>query len=116
MDIQKIWIIDHRLRFCKAVSSGGSDVTQGFIRFKLNEYGPLGHNLKLKCLVDEKMIPLCASPTIKELCFSNHFVLGRSVDLYPKIACKGTDNFLRCKGGMGILFEIAFQESIEHFQ
>lgn len=28
---------------------------------------------KAECLVDEKMIPLCASPTIKELCFSNHF-------------------------------------------
>ena len=53
------------------------------------------------------MIPLCVSPTIKELCFRNHFFLDRSVDLYPKIACKGTDNFLRCKGGVRFLFEIA---------
>ena len=96
------------------MSSGGSDVTQGFIRFKLNEKWPFRHNLKLKCLVDEKMIPLCASPTIKELCFRNHFFLDRPEGLYPKIACKGTDNFLGYKGGMGILFEIAFQESIEH--
>jgi hypothetical protein len=106
LDIQKIWIIDHRLRFRKAVSSGGSDFTQGFIRFKLNEKWPCGHNLKLKCLVDEKMIPLCASPTIKELCFRNHFFLDRPGGLYPKIACKGTDNFLGCKGVMGFLFEL----------
>lgn len=92
------------------MSSCGSDVTQGFIRFKLNEKWPYGHNLKLKCLVDEKMIPLCASPTIKELCFRNHFFLDRSVDLYPKIACKGTDNFLGYKGVMRFLFEIT-QES-----
>ena len=91
------------------MSSGGSDVTQGFIRFKLNEYGPLGHNLKLKCLVDEKMIPLCASPTIKELCFRNHFFLDRPEGLYPKIACKGTDNFLRYKGVVRFLFEIALE-------
>jgi hypothetical protein len=91
------------------VSSGGSDVTQGFIRFKLNEKWPSGHNLKLKCLVDEKMIPLCASPTIKGLCFRNQFFLDRSVDLYSTIACKGTDNFLGCKGVVGFLFELAFQ-------
>jgi hypothetical protein len=100
------------------VSSCGSDVTQGFIRFKLNEKWPSGHNLKLKCLVDEKMISLCVSPTIKELCFRNHFFLDRPEGLYPKIACKGTDNFLGCKGVVGILFVIAFQadyreESIE---
>jgi hypothetical protein len=27
--------------------------------------------------------------------------------LYPKIACKGTDNFLRYKGVVEFLFEIA---------
>ena len=91
------------------MSSGGSDVTQGFIRFKLNEKWPSGHNLKLKCLVDEKMIPLCASPTIKELCFRNHFFLDRPGGLYPKIACKGTDNFSRCKGGVGFLFELTLE-------
>ncbi|MEY2941971.1 MAG: hypothetical protein RJA67_1658, partial [Bacteroidota bacterium] len=102
--------------FRKAVSSCGSDVTQGFIRFKLNEKWPYGHNLKLKCLVDEKMIPLCASPTIKELCFRNHFFLDRPEGLYPKIACKGTDNFLRNKGVVRFLLEIAESrvETIEY--
>jgi len=29
--------------------------------------------------------------------------------LYPKIACKGTDNFLRYKGVVRFLFEIALE-------
>jgi hypothetical protein len=33
--------------------------------------------------------------------------LDRPEGLYPKIACKGTDNFLGCKGVVGFLFELA---------
>ena len=48
-------------------------------------------------------------PYDKGIVFQKSFLLGRSVDLYPKIACKGTDNFSRCKGGVGFLFELTLE-------
>ena len=48
-------------------------------------------------------------PYDKGIVFQKSFLLGRSVDLYPKIACKGTDNFSRCKEGVEILFVLTLE-------